>query len=126
MELYDEDRRAAFVSDGWWTGVTWSGLVERWAREHMGPTALLRELRGELPKWWSWLPRLPGLMYETLQRAHDGELALEWKSAELARLRRQLEDSERRYQREEEGEPAGHCADTADATPRVRTRRSTS
>lgn len=33
MELYDEDRRAAFVADGWWTGVTWSGQVERWARE---------------------------------------------------------------------------------------------
>ncbi|HEY8555480.1 MAG TPA: ubiquinone biosynthesis regulatory protein kinase UbiB [Burkholderiales bacterium] len=77
--------------------ITAKPFLERWAREHMGPVALLRELRGELPKWWSWLPRLPGLMYETLQRAHDGELALEWKSAELARLRRQLEDSERRY-----------------------------
>jgi hypothetical protein len=38
---------------------------------------------------------MPGLLYETLQRAHDGELALQWKSAELTKLREQLRRAER-------------------------------
>ena len=79
--------------------VTAKPYLERWAREHLGPLALLRELRSEAPKWWAWLPRVPGLLYETLQRAHDGDLALEWKSAELARLRAQFYESERRHTR---------------------------
>jgi ubiquinone biosynthesis protein len=40
---------------------------------------------------------LPELLHETLQRAHDGELELTWKSTELAQLREQLRASERRY-----------------------------
>lgn len=77
--------------------VTAKPYLERWAREHMGPLALLRELRREGPKWWAWLPRMPELFYETLQRAHEGKLSLEWKSTELARLREQLRESERRH-----------------------------
>src|SRR5690606_28697410 len=77
--------------------VTAKPFLERWAREHLGPLALLRELRGEAPKWWGWLPRLPGLLYETLERTHDGELAVQSKSAELARLRAQLAENQRRH-----------------------------
>jgi ubiquinone biosynthesis protein len=71
--------------------------LERWMREQLGPRALLRELRSEVPKWWAWLPRVPGLLHETLQRTHDGELALEWKSTQLTRLREQLHAAERQY-----------------------------
>lgn len=77
--------------------VTAKPFLERWARENLGPLALLRELRGEAPKWWGWLPRLPGLLYETLERTHDGELALKWRSAELVRLRMQLRENQRRH-----------------------------
>ncbi len=76
--------------------VTAKPYLEQWAREHFGPRAFLRVLRAEAPKWWAWLPRIPGLVYETLQQAHDGELTLHWKSAELTRLREQLRESERR------------------------------
>ena len=76
--------------------VTAKPFLERWMRDQLSPRALLRELRNEMPKWWARLPRLPGLLHETLQRVHDGELSLEWKSAELVRLREQLRASERR------------------------------
>ena len=77
--------------------ITAKPYLERWIRQHLSPLTLLRELRTEAPKWWAWLPRIPGLLQETLQRTHDGELSLEWKSAQLTRLREQLRDSERRY-----------------------------
>lgn len=74
--------------------VTAKPYLERWAREHLGPRALLRALREEAPKWWSWLPRMPGLIYETLQRVHESAPTRE--SAEIARLREQLRENERR------------------------------
>ncbi len=76
--------------------VTAKPYLERWMRDHLGPKALLRTLRAELPKWWVQAPRIPGLLYETLQRLHDGELTRESNSAEVARLREQLRENERR------------------------------
>ncbi|MBI3898131.1 MAG: ubiquinone biosynthesis regulatory protein kinase UbiB [Gammaproteobacteria bacterium] len=72
--------------------------LEQWARDNMGPRAFLRVLRAEGPKWWSLLPRMPGLIHEILERARSGDLALQWKSDEIARLRLQLRASERRQQ----------------------------
>ena len=77
--------------------VTAKPYLEQWARDHLGPRAMLRALRAEGPKWWALLPRMPGLVYETLQRAHAGELTLQWKSNELTRLRQQLREHERRH-----------------------------
>lgn len=76
--------------------VTAKPYLERWMRERMSPLALLRELRTEAPKWAAWLPRVPELLHETVQRARDGELSLEWKSEQLAQLREQLRETDRR------------------------------
>jgi ubiquinone biosynthesis protein len=72
--------------------------LEEWARENMGPRALLRALRREGPKWWSMLPQLPALVHEAFERANTGELTLQWKSSEFARLRKQIRENERRHQ----------------------------
>lgn len=76
--------------------VTAKPYLESWARDHLGPRALFRALREELPKWWEWLPRMPGLVHDTFERARSGQLELEWKSAELQRLREQLRRNQRR------------------------------
>ena len=76
--------------------VTAKPFLERWTRDHLGPRALLRTLKRELPKWWAMAPEIPALVHETLKRLRDGELAMEWKSRELARLRRELRDQQRR------------------------------
>ncbi|BAU46992.1 ubiquinone biosynthesis protein UbiB [Sulfurifustis variabilis] len=76
--------------------VTAKPYLENWARDHLGPRALFRVLRQELPKWWEWLPRMPGLVHDTLARARDGELELEWKSAEIRQLRQQMRRSQQR------------------------------
>lgn len=70
--------------------------LEEWARDRMGPRALLRTLRTELPKWWATFPRMPGLLHETFRRAAEGELTFEWRSAELRQMREQLRQNQRR------------------------------
>lgn len=71
-------------------------FLEQWTREHLGPRALLRTLRKELPRWWEMAPRLPGLAHEVLERARSGELELGWRSQELQRLRSQMGTNHRR------------------------------
>lgn len=70
--------------------------LERWASERMGPRALLRTLRRELPKWWQMMPQMPGILHETFRRATEGDLAFEWRSAELRQMREQLRAHHRR------------------------------
>jgi len=76
--------------------VTAKPFLERWMRDHLGPRALWRTLRRELPKWWAMAPEIPGLVHDTLQRLRAGELSMEWKSQELTRLRRALRRQQQR------------------------------
>jgi ubiquinone biosynthesis protein len=76
--------------------VTAKPFLEKWTREHMGPLALFRSIRRELPKWWEWLPQLPSLFYQNLARVDRGEMELKWKADELDRLREQLGRQHRR------------------------------
>jgi ubiquinone biosynthesis protein len=76
--------------------VTAKPFLEKWMRDQIGPRALWRALKREVPKWWELLPQLPALMHETLRRANSGELSLEWRSRELERLRAQLRLNYRR------------------------------
>jgi|GEM_PF-6961092 len=39
---------------------------------------------------------MPGLVHEALRRLREGELAMEWKSQELSRLRRELREQQQR------------------------------
>jgi ubiquinone biosynthesis protein len=71
-------------------------FLEQWTREHLGPRALLRTLRRELPRWWEIAPQFPGIAHEVLERARNGRLELGWKSAELQQLRTQIGLNQRR------------------------------
>jgi ubiquinone biosynthesis protein len=62
----------------------------------MGPRALLRTLRRELPKWWEALPQMPALVHQVLTRAREDSLVLNWKSAELEQMREELRAHHRR------------------------------
>ena len=70
--------------------------LERWASERMGPRALLRTLRRELPKWWQFAPQMPSMVHETFRRAVEGQLTLEWRSEELRQMREQMRAHHRR------------------------------
>jgi ubiquinone biosynthesis protein len=71
-------------------------FLEQWTREHLGPRALLRTLRRELPRWWEIAPQFPGIAHDVLERARNGRLELAWKSGELQQLRAQIGLNQRR------------------------------
>lgn len=71
-------------------------FLEQWTREHLGPRALLRTLRRELPKWWEIAPQFPAVAHEVLERARDGKLELGWRSRELQQLRTEIGTNQRR------------------------------
>ncbi|MFQ5994598.1 MAG: ubiquinone biosynthesis regulatory protein kinase UbiB [Acidiferrobacterales bacterium] len=71
-------------------------FLEQWTREHLGPRALLRGLRKELPRWWEIAPQLPGIAHDVLEKARSGDLELGWKSQELQGLRTQIRSNYRR------------------------------
>jgi len=70
--------------------------LERWMRERIGPRAVFDKLREQLPDYGEALPELPLLAHQLLRQARDGELRVEWHSAELARIRGELRDGNRR------------------------------
>ncbi len=65
-------------------------FLERWMREQVGPRALARALRRELPTVLPLLPELPGLVHELLRRQRDGQLVIRTGSDNAEQLARDL------------------------------------
>jgi ubiquinone biosynthesis protein len=54
--------------------VTAKPYLETWMHEQIGPRALLKTLKKELPKWWQIAPEIPGLVHAALkQKQHNEE-----------------------------------------------------
>lgn len=65
--------------------------LERWMRDQVGPSALLKTLRRELPSVMPLIPELPGLVHEWLRRQRDGDaLQPDRGDDRIARLEAQL------------------------------------
>ncbi len=71
-------------------------FLEKWMRDQIGPSAAFKELKNNAPLWMETFPKLPMLAYETLERLNKGKLQLEWKSAELENIRREIKNGNRR------------------------------
>ncbi|MEK9626679.1 MAG: ubiquinone biosynthesis regulatory protein kinase UbiB [Gammaproteobacteria bacterium] len=66
--------------------------LERWMRDQVGPSALLKTLRRELPSVMPLIPELPGLVHEWLRRQRDGDaLQPDRGDDRIARLETHLE-----------------------------------
>lgn len=70
--------------------------LERWMSEQVGPRAALRGIRHELPRFMALGPEIPGLAFELLRRARDGEFGVNTQSAELAAVEQTLKANHRR------------------------------
>ncbi len=66
-------------------------FLERWMREQVGPRALARALRRELPTVLPLLPELPGLVHELLRRQRDGQLVIRTGSDNAEQVARDLQ-----------------------------------
>lgn len=71
-------------------------FLERWMSEQVGVRGLLKALKENAPVWAEKLPDLPLLVHDFLQQAHEGKLKVEWKSDEIAKLRREIRRAQRR------------------------------
>jgi len=73
--------------------------LEQWSRTQFGPEALFKALRREAPRWWRMLPEGPAAAFDLLRKAGQGELSLQWQSAEIENMRRELRAHHRRLLR---------------------------
>jgi ubiquinone biosynthesis protein len=71
-------------------------FLERWMRDQFGPTAFVKTLQREFPRWWRIFPEMPATVFDLLRQAGNGDLSLHWQSADLARLRTELRGHHRR------------------------------
>jgi ubiquinone biosynthesis protein len=71
-------------------------LLERWALERVGPGAVVREVRTQLPRWAEKLTELPALADSLARQIQAGEHTLEQQRRELASLRREMQQGNRR------------------------------
>jgi ubiquinone biosynthesis protein len=71
-------------------------FLERWMREQVGPRALVKALRRELPAVAPLIPELPGLIHELLRRMRDEQLVLNTRSQDLEALRQAVRHGQRR------------------------------
>ncbi|MDX1698298.1 MAG: AarF/UbiB family protein, partial [Thiohalobacterales bacterium] len=71
-------------------------FLERTMSEQIGARSLLRHLQGSVPLWSDVLPEFPILAHRFLDQATNGKLQVEWKSADLVQLRREVHRANRR------------------------------
>lgn len=71
-------------------------LLERWMSERVGIRGLLRGTRENLPHWLDRLPELPNRVIDLVERLRDGKVQLEWQSAQIEDLRREIRSTGRR------------------------------
>ena len=64
--------------------------LERWMRDQVGPAALIRGLRRELPRLVPMLPELPAIGFELLRQARDQDSVVPAHSDELRQLRLEM------------------------------------
>jgi len=68
-------------------------FLERWMQEQLGPRAVARALRVQMPRWGQALPMLPNLLYETLQ---EGRTQAASTTREIAQIRLEIRRANRR------------------------------
>jgi ubiquinone biosynthesis protein len=77
--------------------------LERILREKHGVDVAAKDLRERLPGWLSKAPDMPGLLYDYLKQATDGQLVSRIDPRDLEQLRRDERDSNRRSLRATSG-----------------------
>ncbi|MCL4166760.1 UNVERIFIED_CONTAM: hypothetical protein GTU68_010721 [Idotea baltica] len=70
-------------------------VMKRWMNEQVGPKAMLRDLRQNLPQLRDALRDLPSIVKHLGEQAADGQFKFELQSAELEKMRMQLAEQRR-------------------------------
>ena len=70
--------------------------LERWMADQIGPRALWRHLRENVPLWAERLPRIPNLLYEVIDKARRGEIITKHSAEQLEIIQREIRLANRR------------------------------
>ena len=70
-------------------------ILRRWMDEQMGPRAMLKQLREDLPQAREALRELPAVVHYLSEQISEGRLHLRLDSAELGEIREQLEKQQK-------------------------------
>jgi ubiquinone biosynthesis protein len=73
-------------------------FMERWMSQQVGPQAFLRRLKDTLPQLSEDLPEVPLLAHRVLRMAVDGELQIQWQSAQLEQIHEEIRSGNKRTQ----------------------------
>jgi ubiquinone biosynthesis protein len=71
-------------------------FLERWMTKQIGPGALMRHLRENVPLWAERLPQLPNLIYDVVNKAKNGEFQVSLDEKQMAELRGEMRANNRR------------------------------
>ena len=71
-------------------------FLERWMAKQIGPSALLRHLRENVPLWAERMPQLPNLIYDVFNKAKNGEFQFSLDDKQMRQLRDEMRANNRR------------------------------
>ena len=71
-------------------------FLEKWMADQIGPRALFRHLKENVPMWAERLPMIPNMMFDVLQQTKEGKLRVELQSRQMDELRREIRKANQR------------------------------
>ncbi|MEY2701256.1 MAG: hypothetical protein RIQ52_2011 [Pseudomonadota bacterium] len=70
-------------------------FLENWFREQLSPRKGIAKIRRQMPQWARQWPQLPDLAYQALSRTAQGELEIQFRSAQVETLREEIRTGRR-------------------------------
>ncbi len=71
-------------------------FLEKWLSEQMGPRALLKGIKDNMPFMAEHLPDLPQLIFKTLDKLANDKLQVEYRSKQLEEIKQEIRKANRR------------------------------
>ncbi len=71
-------------------------FLEDWIKDQIGPRAIARQIKDNLPAWLEKAPQMPALLYDVLEQTREGKLKVEMQTTQLESLRREIRSASRR------------------------------
>ncbi|VAX08317.1 Ubiquinone biosynthesis regulatory protein kinase UbiB [hydrothermal vent metagenome] len=71
-------------------------FLEDWIKDQIGPRAVARQIKNNLPGWLEKAPQMPGLFFDVFEQARSGKLKVEMQARQLETLRYEIRSSSRR------------------------------
>lgn len=71
-------------------------FLQKWVADQIGPRAMLRHLKENVPLWAERLPQMPNMLFDVLEQAKQGQLNNGLGAKQMDNLRREIHRTSRR------------------------------